>query len=177
MGTHPIFESDFDCLTDKKMNHQMPHRNMGGQFGGHGQQQAKQSSGTGFSLMNIVPVYTLLVVGYAIYIWFKVKSRKNEDSTDSKTKAKKSEIDELKERLARTEEALNKLVAATTQLQKNMPEEEIARMFGIDNLGKEEESPLKENKPENTSKEESPAKESKLEDVPKEEEEAGEVEQ
>lgn len=108
---------------------QMP--NMGGQF--HGQnQQAKPTASTGFSLMNIVPVYTLLVVGYAIYIWFKVKGRKDEETSESKSTAKKTEIEELKDRLARTEAALNKLVEATTQLQKNMPEEELQKIFSTE---------------------------------------------
>ena len=53
------------------MDHRRPMPNMGGQFHGQGQGQGKQPASSGFSLMNIVPVYTLLVVGYAIYIWFK----------------------------------------------------------------------------------------------------------
>jgi len=113
------------------MDHRRPMPNMGGQFHGQGQGQGKQPASSGFSLMNIVPVYTLLVVGYAIYIWFKVKGRDNDqEGGEKKTPSKKSEIEELKDRLARTEAALNKLVEATAQLQKTMPEEELAKIFG-----------------------------------------------
>ena len=42
----------------------------GANMGNFGQQQQKAPPSS-FSMMNIVPVYTLLVVGYAVYIWFK----------------------------------------------------------------------------------------------------------
>ena len=45
-----------------------------------------------------------------------VKARKDDESTESKIKNKKSELDDLRERLARTEEALQKLVIATEQV-------------------------------------------------------------
>merc|ERR1711997_116371 len=34
MGTHPIFESDFDCLTEHAPSSRLPHRNASSQRGG-----------------------------------------------------------------------------------------------------------------------------------------------
>ena len=38
-----------------------------------GQQQPQQQGGFRFSWMNVIPIYTLCIVGYAIYIFFKGK--------------------------------------------------------------------------------------------------------
>ena len=46
----------------------------------YGQQQ--QQSGWRFSWMNIIPIYTLCIVGYAIYIYFKGKHRIISDGYD-----------------------------------------------------------------------------------------------
>merc|ERR1712106_1273988 len=42
MGTHPIFESDFDCLTEKQTNKQMPFANFFGK--GKGKQPTPQEA-------------------------------------------------------------------------------------------------------------------------------------
>merc|ERR1712127_956943 len=109
MGTHPIFESDFDCLTEsntlKQMRgdgHNMPPHMMH-QF--RNQQPAqKQQNGWSFSWINVVPIYTLCIVGYAIYIYFKAKSKPEEETR--RNGIPKTELVELKDRLARTELAL-----------------------------------------------------------------------
>ena len=95
---------------------------------------------------------------------FKVKGKKDEKDKENDSKKKMTEIEELKQRLAKTEEALNKLVQATTQewiqiliirigyhlvknfchsgkLSKKMPEEELEKIFGVsfaENLGPKE---------------------------------------
>ena len=46
-------------------NHHFQNQNYG--------QQNQQQSGWRFSWMNIIPIYTLCIVGYAIYIYFKGK--------------------------------------------------------------------------------------------------------
>lgn len=45
-------------------NHHFQNQNYG---------QPQQQSGWRFSWMNIIPIYTLCIVGYAIYIYFKGK--------------------------------------------------------------------------------------------------------
>ena len=48
-------------------NHHFQNQNYG---------QPQQQSGWRFSWMNIIPIYTLCIVGYAIYIYFKGKHSK-----------------------------------------------------------------------------------------------------
>ena len=51
--------------------HMPPH--MMHQFHQAGQQQQQQQGGFRFSWMNVIPIYTVCIVGYAIYIFFKGK--------------------------------------------------------------------------------------------------------
>ena len=93
--------------------------------------QNQGSGGWSFSWMNIIPIYTLCIVGYAVYIYFKgtsvlcgisvyndfsVKNRTPEEKEERKAGIKKSELSDLKERLARTETALHKLMEATNKM-------------------------------------------------------------
>merc|ERR1712048_693228 len=132
MGTHPIFESDFDCLTELEMRggpgpggHMPPH--MMHQFQ-HQHHSNNQQSGWRFSWINIVPIYTLCIVGYAIYIYFKAKSKP--DDEPRKNGIPKSELLELKDRLARTEAALTKLMEATKLISDKIDPKELEEMIG-----------------------------------------------
>ena len=55
------------------------------------------------------------IIVISIITIFKVKGKKDEKDKENESKKKMTEIEELKHRLAKTEEALNKLVQATTQ--------------------------------------------------------------
>ena len=86
--------------------------------------------------MNIIPIYTLCIVGYAIYIYFKgkqigydwdsgwrfflVKNKTPEEREKRRGGIQKTELGELKERLAKTEAALTKLMEATNMISEKM---------------------------------------------------------
>lgn len=93
--------------------------------------QNQGSGGWSFSWMNIIPIYTLCIVGYAVYIYFKVKNRTPEEKEERKSGIKKSELSDLKERLARTEAALHKLMEATNKmLDKKYDEKDLMKLLG-----------------------------------------------
>ena len=108
-------------------NHHFQNQNYG---------QPQQQSGWRFSWMNIIPIYTLCIVGYAIYIYFKgkqigydwdsgwmfflVKNKTPEEREKRRGGIQKTELGELKERLAKTEAALTKLMEATNMISEKM---------------------------------------------------------
>jgi len=88
----------------------------------------QQKNGWSFSWINVVPIYTLCIVGYAIYIYFKAKSKPEEETR--RNGIPKTELVELKDRLARTELALTKLMEATKLISDKIDPKELEQLVG-----------------------------------------------